>query len=478
VKPGTLNKKLERKRIMKEERYKRGATPFDRSVHAEVTTKMSEMFKAEVVDDMKNGEAREVIRGEGRRAITFQLAKDYGFCWGVERSIELAWAACDAYPDKTVHITNELIHNPKVNDLLKDMDVNFIEKTAEGKRFGDVEDNSVVILPAFGATLEEMQHLDSKGVTVVDTTCPWVSKVWTTVDKHAQNEMTSVIHGKWNHEESLATSSMAQHYIIVKNLDEAQDVASFIMGEEGSLTAEQLLEKYKNAVSEGFNPDEHLRKIGIANQTTMYKKETQAIGKLMEKAMIHAHGPEYAAENFAAFDTICSATQVRQDAVQEMSSPEVAKDLDFILVVGGWDSSNTCHLLEIPEENGMQGYHVDVPSRITPDGSITHRKVDGSIETTENFLPMDRPVRIGVTSGASTPDSVVQECLEQLILLKALAPETPTALKDAIEQAEQVKKLTEDAQKVAEPAPDAPSVAEPEVPPSGAYSYKPAQEIF
>jgi len=255
---------------------------------------------------------------------------------------------------------------------------------------------------------------------------------------------------------------MAQHYLIVKNLDEAQDVASYIMGEEGSLTDDELLEKYKNAISEGFDPSIHLKKIGIANQTTMYKQETQAIGKLLEKAVIHAYGPEYAAENFAAFDTICNATQVRQDAVTQMSQPEVAKDLDFILVVGGWDSSNTAHLLEIPHAAGVTGYHVNVPSCIKPDGSITHRLEDGTVETTPDFLAMDRPVRIGVTSGASTPDSVVQECLEQLILLKSLAPSAPSAAEaDAPSPAA--------APSEAEAAPETPS---------GAYSYKPAQEIF
>mmetsp|Transcript_54463 Transcript_54463/g.86249 ORF Transcript_54463/g.86249 Transcript_54463/m.86249 type:complete len:155 (-) Transcript_54463:280-744(-) len=153
----------------------------------------------------------------------------------------------------------------------------------------------------------------------------------------------------------------------------------------------------------------------------MYKKETQAIGRLLEKAMIRRYGPEYAADNFASFDTICSATQVRQDAVTELSDPEVSKDLDFILVVGGWDSSNTAHLLEIPHHAGLTGYHIQAPADISPDGSITHRSVDGTIMTTSNFLPKERPVRIGVTSGASTPDSVVQECLEQLVLLKKLS---------------------------------------------------------
>lgn len=429
ITPGTLDKRAERRRIVGSPDYKRGAAPFDKDVHKGVSEKMSETFASDLVKQLREDSTRQLKKGEGNGEITFHLAKDYGFCWGVERSIELAWSARDAYPDKKVHLTNELIHNPAVNSLLGDMDVNFIKKTEQGKRFGDVEDGDVVILPAFGASLEEMQLLDGKGVTVVDTTCPWVSKVWMTIDKHAKNDMTSVIHGKWNHEESVATASMAQHYIIVKNMDEAQEIAAYIMGEEGALTDEELLEKYKNAISKGFDPKKHLKKIGVANQTTMYKQETLAIGKLLEKAMIHAYGPEYATKNFAAFDTICSATQVRQDAVAEMSNPEFVKeqDLDFILVVGGWDSSNTAHLLEIPVHAGLTGYHIHLSSDIAADNSITHRTIDGEVVTTQNFLPLDRPARIGVTSGASTPDSLVQECLEQLMLLKSVGSATASS---------------------------------------------------
>jgi len=356
------------------------------------------------------------------------LAKEYGFCWGVERSIELAWAAREAYPGKTMHLTNELIHNPGVNELLGGMDVRFLEKDAAaagGKRFDTVEDGDVVILPAFGASLEEMQLLDAKGVTTVDTTCPWVSKVWTTVDKHELAEMTSVIHGKYQHEEAIATASMCETYLIIKNFDEALDVSRYILQEEGCLTDDEFLAKYKHAASPHFHPAKHLKKVGVANQTTMYKKETQAIGKLLEKTMISAFGPEDIKQRFAAFDTICDATQVRQDAILEMADQALAEDgkpLDFILVVGGWDSSNTAHLLEIPHEKSVPGYHVNTAKCIRTDNSIEHRDVEGNILVEEQFLALDRPMRIGVTSGASTPDSVVQECIEAIALVKKLSP--------------------------------------------------------
>ena len=429
VRPGERDtKKNARGKIMKKKSYKRGGTPFDLSIHQDVSSKMSELFASELVNEMKEDTFRELTSGDGNAAVTFVLAKEFGFCWGVERSIELAWAARDAFPEKTVHITNELIHNPGVNDLLGGMDIQFMEKDPEavgGKRFDAIGEGDVVILPAFGASLEEMTLLDSKGVTTVDTTCPWVSKVWTTVDKHQLSEMTSVIHGKYAHEEAIATASMCETYLIIKDMKQATEVASYILEEPGCLTTEEFMAKYKHAASPHFDPKKHLKKIGLANQTTMYKKETQAIGRLFEKVIMQKFGPDKVKEHFAAFDTICDATQVRQDAVLEMSEKALSNEapLDFVLVVGGWDSSNTAHLLEIPHEKGLVGYHVNTAQCIRPDNSVEHRDVDGNVFVTEDFLPLDRPVRIGVTSGASTPDSVVHECLEAVSMVKKLAPQ-------------------------------------------------------
>ncbi|KAG8466156.1 hypothetical protein KFE25_001912 [Diacronema lutheri] len=417
------DKRAERRKIMSADRYYRGARPFDKGVHESVTSQMVDRFKSKLVQEMRDS-TFQTTQGDGAEQVTFVLAKEYGFCWGVERSIELAWAAREAFPDKRMHLTNELIHNPQVNQLLADMDVSFIEKTADGgKRFDAVEDGDVVILPAFGASLEEMQLLDKKGVKVVDTTCPWVTKVWNTVDKHVKLEMTSIVHGKWDHEESIATASMAEHFLIVKNIDEAALVCKYILGEPDALSKEHFLERFKNAMSAGFDPDVHLKKLGLANQTTMYKKETTAISKLFEKTMIQRYGPEHAAQNYAAFDTICDATQVRQDAITEMTADAKSGSapLDFILVVGGWDSSNTGHLLEIPVHEGLTAYHINSASCIKQDNSIMHRTVDGKVELAKDFLPLDRPVRIGVSSGASTPDSSVQDVLDSVLLLKKLA---------------------------------------------------------
>lgn len=372
---------------------------------------MNEQYMSPMVKEMR--ESNYKLESSG---VTVYLAKDFGFCWGVERSIALSYEAVKHFPGKKVHLTNELIHNPEVNDELKAMDVQFIEKLEGGKkRFDTVEDGDVVILPAFGASYEEMDYLDKKNVQIVDTTCPWVSKVWNTVDQHLKNGLTSVIHGKYAHEETVATTSFCEDYICVKNYAEAEMVADYIVNGGDK---EAFLQHFKNAVSEGFDPDTMLKKVGLANQTTMYKKETRAIGQLLQKAMLAKYGPVNAKEHYMEFDTICDATQERQDAVTELVENATPLNLDFILVVGGWDSSNTAHLLEIPHHAGIRSFHIDRAERISADNTITHRTVDGEIVTEPFLTDLDKNVVMGVTSGASTPDSAVQAALGSIFLLK------------------------------------------------------------
>lgn len=224
----------------------------------------------------------------------------------------MAYEAVDHFPDRKVHITNELIHNPEVNENLERMNVQFIEKapTADqpnAKNFETVGEGDVVILPAFGASYEEMDYLNKKNVEVVDTTCPWVSKVWNTVDKHQKSGATSVIHGKYEHEETVATTSFCEDYICVKNMKEAEMLTDYIVNGGDK---EAFMKHFAKATSPGFDPDTMLKKIGIANQTTMYKKETRAIGKLLQKAMMKKYGPVDADKRYLEFDTICDATQV------------------------------------------------------------------------------------------------------------------------------------------------------------------------
>jgi len=402
----TLNPREERRRILGSEKYNRLGFKEEK---LEVKEMMVSEFSSPLIAELRANGGK-LTRGD----ITIKLAEYYGFCWGVERAVSMAYEARSHFPNQKLHITNEIIHNPQVNERLHDMNVNFINNKNGVKDFNAVENGDVVILPAFGATIQEMQLLDQKGVQIVDTTCPWVSKVWNAVDKHRAKGQTSVIHGKWAHEETIATASFCQDYLIVKDIEEAEYVARYIT--EGG-NKEEFLAKFKNAVSKGFDPDVHLKKVGLANQTTMYKRETKAIGRLLEKAMLKKYGPADLAEHYAEFDTICDATQERQDALSELVAP--GNDLDFVLVVGGFDSSNTAHLKEIPEKFGVKAYHIDRADRIHADNSIEHRTEHGEIVVTNGFLRPGK-MTIGVTSGASTPDKFFEDSIERLFLLHKL----------------------------------------------------------
>lgn len=409
-----VRKKDKRLQYMKTDTFHRRGF---KEVREGVEQSMSEQFESELVDELKSNNF--VINKDG---VKVHLAKDFGFCWGVERSIALAYEAVEHFPGKKVHITNELIHNPEVNDKLHDMDVQFIEKIGEGKKdFSKVGDGDVVILPAFGASFEEMTLFDSKNVDIVDTTCPWVSKVWNTVDQHQRKGLTSVIHGKYAHEETVATVSFCEDYICVKDMKEAQMVADYIS--KGG-DKEAFLKYFEKAISEGFDPDTMLDKVGLANQTTMYKKETRAIGQMMQKVMIEKFGPVNTKEHYLEFDTICDATQERQDAIHDLVESADELKLDFILVVGGWDSSNTAHLLEIPQKANVRSFHINKADCIGADNTITHRTMAGEI-VTEKFMfdieDKDKEVVMGVTSGASTPDAAVQDSLSSIFLLKKMS---------------------------------------------------------
>ena len=395
-------------------------------VREHVSSSMESQFQSNLIDELKTS-ADYSIQRDG---VTVYLAKDFGFCWGVERSIALAYEAVAHFPDRTVHITNELIHNPEVNDKLKDLKVQFINKE-EGttgsqtkKDFSNINDGDVVILPAFGASFEEMELFDQRNVDVVDTTCPWVSKVWNTVDKHQRVGLTSVIHGKYAHEETVATVSFCEDYVCVKDFHEAQYVADYIT--QGG-DKKDFMHRFQKATSEGFDPDTMLDKVGLANQTTMYKKETRAIGQLMQKAMLNKFGPINPKEHYLEFDTICDATQERQDAIHDLVENKDELNLDFILIVGGWDSSNTAHLLEIPHKKHVRSFHIDKASCIGADNTITHRTVEGEIVTEVFLEDPTKDVVMGVTSGASTPDASVQDSLDSIFLLKKVYANAKTA---------------------------------------------------
>ena len=357
---------------------------------------------------------------EGR--LTVRLAEAFGFCWGVERAVAMAYETRRHYPTERIWITNEIIHNPSVNDHLREMDVLFIPVDNGVKDFSEVATGDVVILPAFGATVQEMQLLNERGCHIVDTTCPWVSKVWNTVEKHKKQAFTSIIHGKVKHEETLATSSFAGTYLVVLDLAEAQMVCDYILASgaaaadpaERAAARQAFMARFALASSPGFDPDRDLNRLGVANQTTMLKSETEEIGRMFERTMLQRFGPIEINEHFLAFNTICDATQERQDAMFAL----VDEPLDLMVVIGGYNSSNTTHLQEIAVSRGIHSFHIDTPERIGPGNRIEHKPLGGDLEVLDPFLP-EGPIRVGITSGASTPDRVVEDVIQRLIALTA-----------------------------------------------------------
>jgi 4-hydroxy-3-methylbut-2-enyl diphosphate reductase len=368
----------------------------------EVAGTLETAYQSDLVATLRQNGA---VLQEGR--LTVRLAEAFGFCWGVERAVAMAYETRRHYPSERIWITNEIIHNPSVNDHLRDMNVQFIRVDGGVKDFSDVASGDVVILPAFGATVQEMQLLNERGCHIVDTTCPWVSKVWNTVEKHKKHSFTSIIHGKVKHEETLATSSFAGIYLVVLDLAEAQLVSDYILG-KGERQA--FMQRFANACSPGFDPDRDLVRVGVANQTTMLKSETEEIGKLFERTMLQRYGPIELNDHFLAFNTICDATQERQDAMFAL----VDEPLDLLVVIGGYNSSNTTHLQEIAVSRGIRSFHIDTPERIGTGNCIEHMPLGGTLELEDPFLP-EGPIRVGITSGASTPDRIVEAVIERLI---------------------------------------------------------------
>jgi 4-hydroxy-3-methylbut-2-enyl diphosphate reductase len=354
------------------------------------------------------------IKAEGYRyasgRLTLHLAREFGFCYGVDRAVDYAYQARTRFPDQTVYLTGEIIHNPHVNEQLRSLGIRFL--TDPGESFDRLGASDVVILPAFGVTIAMLQDLSARGCTMVDTTCGSVLNVWKNVKRYAQDGFTSVIHGKYWHEETQATASQALQYrdgryLVVYDRAEAGFVCDYIR-DGGS--RETFLERFGRAVSDGFDPDQHLGRIGLANQTTMLSSESLEIGEMFRAAMADRHGEDALATRYRSFDTICSATQDRQDAVIRLLAEE---QLDLILVIGGYNSSNTCNLARICAAS-LPTYHVAEPECLVSPTRIRHRPVGAKAEIEgERWLPPG-PVRVGLTSGASTPDNLVARVIETL----------------------------------------------------------------
>ena len=361
--------------------------------------------------------------------VTIRLAKEFGFCYGVERAVEYAYQARKKFPDRTIYLAGEIIHNPHVNSKLQAMGITFLmpgsgaRDAGSGIDFSGVKSEDVVILPAFGVTIKDFEVLRQIGCVMVDTTCGSVLNVWKRVESYARDGFTSLIHGKYYHEETRATASQAEkheggHYFIVRNIDEAGLVCDFI---EGRLSANALMERFAHAASPNFDPARDLKRIGVANQTTMLARESLAIGELIGKSMARARGEEYARENFRTFDTICSATQERQDAVVEL----LREPLDVMVVIGGYNSSNTMSLAALCSET-VRTFHVEDAHDIDPaTGTIRHRPLGAKEEiTAADWIPASGPVRIGITAGASTPNNKIGEAVGRIFAIRGIDPKT------------------------------------------------------
>ena len=345
--------------------------------------------------------------------LTFKLAGEFGFCYGVDRAVEYAYETRTKFPDRRVFLVGEIIHNPHVNNKLRGMGVEFLHRPDDGDfDFGGVTPADVVILPAFGVTVKDFERLRAIGCVLVDTTCGSVLNVWKRVDSYAKDGFTAVIHGKYYHEETKATSSQVTKYpggkyLVVRDMAEARDVCTYI---EGAGSREQLVSTFAGKMSAGFDPDRDLVRVGVANQTTMLSGESLAIAAELRRSMVQRYGEAALADHFRTFDTICSATQDRQDAVLKL----IAEPLDLMVVIGGYNSSNTTHLAAICQTR-VPTYHIEDASCIDPDaGTIRFRPAGAKEEgSATGWLPPG-PLTIGVTAGASTPNNKIGETIERI----------------------------------------------------------------
>jgi 4-hydroxy-3-methylbut-2-enyl diphosphate reductase len=371
----------------------------------EVAGVLAASYHSDLVAEIK---ASDFTFQSGR--LTIHLAREFGFCYGVDRAVDYAYQARQRFPDRPVFLTGEIIHNPHVNDQIRAQGVRFL--TDPGESIDALTPNDVVILPAFGITVALLETLVGRGCTLVDTTCGSVLNVWKNVTRYAEQGFTSVIHGKYWHEETRATASQAQragggHYLVVLDRTEAALACDYIRGQE---SRRHFLQTFERAVSPGFDPDLHLQRVGCANQTTMLSSESLEIGEMFRRAMRDRHGAEHLDDRFRAFDTICSATQDRQDAIIELLE---AQTLDLMIVLGGYNSSNTCNLARICADR-LPTYHIAEPEGLLSAAEIRHKPAGGRQETaTRNWLPAGS-LAIGLTSGASTPDNLVERVIRRL----------------------------------------------------------------
>ncbi len=350
-------------------------------------------------------------------SLQIYLARHFGFCYGVENAIEIAFTTIEENPGKRIFLLSEMIHNPQVNADLIERGVQFLQDT-NGKQiipFESITADDVVIIPAFGTTIEIEKLLNNKGILTAkyNTTCPFVEKVWNRSEQVAEKGYSIVIHGKPKHEETRATFSHAASHtpsVIVNDMAETIELAKYITGEK---SAEHFYEEFKGRYSEGFDITQHLNKIGVVNQTTQLASDTQAISDYLKNVFIKQYQltPATISERFAdTRDTLCYATNDNQTAVAGMLETEA----DLAIVIGGYNSSNSSHLVELCE-NKLTTYFIDSADRLLSPDSIEHRNWHTKeLTTIQQYLPAKRPLKILITSGASCPDAVVENVIRKL----------------------------------------------------------------
>jgi 4-hydroxy-3-methylbut-2-enyl diphosphate reductase len=371
----------------------------------EVAGVLAQSYRSDLIEAIKLDDFH---YASGR--LTVHLAREFGFCYGVDRAVDYAYQARRRFPDRRVHLTGEIIHNPHVNAQLRAQGIHFLSDP--GASPDALTPDDVVILPAFGVTIELLLELEARGCTLVDTTCGSVLNVWKNVRRYAQDDFTSIIHGKYWHEETRATASQARHtgrgqYLVVLDHAETAMVCDHIRrgGDPAAFMA-----RFERAASPGFDPDHDLSRVGCANQTTMLSSESLEIGEMFRAAMRDRYGEDELPERFRAFDTICSATQDRQDAVIALLAEQA---VDLMIVIGGLNSSNTYNLARICAGR-VPTYHIADPEGLVSVEDIRHKPVHSAREVvTTGWLP-DGAVSIGLTSGASTPDNLVGAAIRRL----------------------------------------------------------------
>lgn len=349
-------------------------------------------------------------------SVQFYLARHFGFCYGVENAIEISFKAVQENPDKNIYLISQMIHNPSVNADLESYGVKFIMDTAGNSitPWENISKEDVVIIPAFGTTLEIEEKLKTIGVELYkyNTTCPFVERVWKKSDKLGEEDYTIIIHGKHDHEETRATFSRSETHapsIIVKNMDEAKQLGEFILGKTDINNYKQQFEKRQ---SKNLDPLKDFERVGVINQTTMLATETQAIADYFKQVMIEKYGEESMKEHFAdTRDTLCYATNENQEATYGLLN----SDADIAIVVGGFNSSNTSHLVELCEEK-LPTFFISSEKDLLSSAQIRHYKFrEKEITESENYLPAKSPSKIIITSGASCPDAVVEGVIRKLI---------------------------------------------------------------